>query len=229
MSVIGWFYNRVRTAFLIIAYYGVLLAVNTKKLVAVDNFGSKNNALDLNLLSASKNSVSSQPPCSSLDNVDTLSISFCASFKLGISFCLSLYKLHVWHCFLHQYLLLLYYFEVSRLVPIWSRSVWSFLLVRGILFWEQEEMLGLFNKGLVQPPQELNSPAPLSSSLKPKLSQEILKDFVSHSTNAFSVSFGNATSLAYLPQEKPYSTHQRYLSLSPLSYVLSNGRACKCG
>ncbi|KAB1221925.1 Stem-specific protein TSJT1 [Morella rubra] len=71
-------------------------------------------------------------------------------------------------------------------------------------------MLGLFNKGLVQPPQELNSPAPLSSSLKPKLSQEILKDFVSHSTNAFSVSFGNATSLAYLPQEKPYSTHQRY-------------------
>ncbi|XP_041026048.1 stem-specific protein TSJT1-like [Juglans microcarpa x Juglans regia] len=71
-------------------------------------------------------------------------------------------------------------------------------------------MLSIFNKGLVQPPQELNSPAPLNSSVKPaKLSPEILKDFVSQSGNAFSISFENATSFAYVPPEKPYSIHQR--------------------
>jgi hypothetical protein len=71
-------------------------------------------------------------------------------------------------------------------------------------------MLGIFNKGLVEPPQELNSPAPLNSSVKPKLSQEILKDFVSHSSEVFSISFGDSTSFAYLPPEKPCSIHQRY-------------------
>jgi len=71
-------------------------------------------------------------------------------------------------------------------------------------------MLGIFNKGLVQPPQELNSPATLKSSVKPKLSQEILRDFVSpDSGNAVSISFGDATSFAYLPPENPFSIHQR--------------------
>ncbi|KAB1221927.1 Stem-specific protein TSJT1 [Morella rubra] len=71
-------------------------------------------------------------------------------------------------------------------------------------------MLGIFNNALVQPPRELNSPAELSSSVKPKLSQEILEDFVSQSGNAFSVSFGNGTSLAYVPPEKPNSIDQRF-------------------
>ncbi|KAB1221926.1 Stem-specific protein TSJT1 [Morella rubra] len=71
-------------------------------------------------------------------------------------------------------------------------------------------MLGIFNKALVQPPRELNSPALLSSSVKPKLSQEILEDFLSQSGNAFSVSFGNATALAYFPPKKPYSIDQRF-------------------
>jgi hypothetical protein len=70
-------------------------------------------------------------------------------------------------------------------------------------------MLGIFNKGLVQPPQELNSPASLNSSLKPKLPQEILNDFISLSGNACSISFGDAMSLAYVPPEKPFSIHQR--------------------
>ncbi|GMY37325.1 stem-specific protein TSJT1-like [Fagus crenata] len=70
-------------------------------------------------------------------------------------------------------------------------------------------MLGIFNKGLVQPPQELNSPASLNSSLKPKLPQEILNDFISLSSNACSISFGDAMSLAYVPPEKPFSIHQR--------------------
>lgn len=85
-------------------------------------------------------------------------------------------------------------------------------------FRKQEKMLGIFNKDLVQPPRELNSPAapaPSNTSAKPKLSHEILKSFVSQSSNAFSISFENATSFAYVTPEKPYSIHQRYsLSLS---------------
>lgn len=76
-------------------------------------------------------------------------------------------------------------------------------------------MLGIFNKELVQPPQELNSPASLNSSLKPKLPKEILNHFISHSSNAFSIGFGDAMSLAYIPPEKTYSIHQRY----PLSLI----------
>ncbi|KAK7834339.1 stem-specific protein TSJT1 [Quercus suber] len=70
-------------------------------------------------------------------------------------------------------------------------------------------MLGIFNKELVQPPQELNSSASLNSSLKPKLPKEILNHFISHSSNAFSIGFGEAMSLAYIPPEKTYSIHQR--------------------
>ncbi|WCJ27005.1 aluminum induced protein with YGL and LRDR motifs [Euphorbia peplus] len=70
-------------------------------------------------------------------------------------------------------------------------------------------MLALFKKGLVNPPEELNSPAPLPSSRKPKLPQEILKNFQA-SNNALSVGFGDAAVLAYLlPQSPSYSIHQR--------------------
>lgn len=70
-------------------------------------------------------------------------------------------------------------------------------------------MLGIFNKDLVQPPQELNSPAPLNSSRKPKASQEILKDFDSRSGKAFSIRFGDGAAFAYLQPEKQPSVHQR--------------------
>ncbi|OAY24788.1 stem-specific protein TSJT1 [Manihot esculenta] len=68
-------------------------------------------------------------------------------------------------------------------------------------------MLAIFKKGLVNPPQELNSPASLASSRKPKLPQEILKDF--ESSNALSISFGDVASLAYIPSQNPYAIHQK--------------------
>lgn len=71
-------------------------------------------------------------------------------------------------------------------------------------------MLAIFKKGLVNPPQELNSPASLASSRKPKLPQEILKDF--ESSNALSISFGDVASLAYIPSQNPYAIHQKYPS-----------------
>lgn len=73
-------------------------------------------------------------------------------------------------------------------------------------------MLAIFKKELVKPPQELNSPASLASSRKPKLAPEILKDFESaNPSNTFSVSFGDVASLAYIPPQNPYSIHQRYI------------------
>ncbi|KAF5728919.1 putative Stem-specific protein TSJT1 [Tripterygium wilfordii] len=65
-------------------------------------------------------------------------------------------------------------------------------------------MLAIFNKELVTVPQELNSPASLSSSRKPKLPVEILKEFHQSFTpsNAFSLSFGDAALLAYAPPQK---------------------------
>ncbi|XP_021670260.2 stem-specific protein TSJT1 [Hevea brasiliensis] len=71
-------------------------------------------------------------------------------------------------------------------------------------------MLAIFKKGLVKPPQELNSPASLASSRKPKLPQDILKDFESSNpSNNFSISFGDVASLAYISPQNPYSIHQR--------------------
>ncbi|XP_021902212.1 stem-specific protein TSJT1-like [Carica papaya] len=71
-------------------------------------------------------------------------------------------------------------------------------------------MLAVFNKGLVNPPEELRSPASLGSSKKPKLPQEILNDFSSsHPTNAFSVCFGDAALLAYSPSQNSHSKSQR--------------------
>ncbi|KAF3451503.1 hypothetical protein FNV43_RR07598 [Rhamnella rubrinervis] len=71
-------------------------------------------------------------------------------------------------------------------------------------------MLAIFNKEMVQPPQELNSPAMDSSSKKPKLPHEILHDFLSnHPTDAFSISHANTALLAYAPPKMAYSNRQR--------------------
>ncbi|VVA23599.1 PREDICTED: stem-specific [Prunus dulcis] len=69
-------------------------------------------------------------------------------------------------------------------------------------------MLAIFNKEVVQPPQELNSPAPSNSAKRP---QEIVKDFMSchDPNNAFSVCFGNTAMLAYVPPNNPYPIQQR--------------------
>ncbi|KAG4945577.1 hypothetical protein JHK82_041629 [Glycine max] len=73
-------------------------------------------------------------------------------------------------------------------------------------------MLGIFKEKLVKAPKELNSPASLNSCTKPKLSHEILQDFMScNSSNAFSMCFGNEALLAYSPSNKP-SIHQRLFS-----------------
>lgn len=85
----------------------------------------------------------------------------------------------------------------------------------------KEKMLAIFNKGLVNPPQELHSPASLSSSRKPKHPEEIFKEFlISQPSNAFSINFGNAAALAYVPPENPNSVSQsqRY----PLHYDYCN-------
>ena len=79
---------------------------------------------------------------------------------------------------------------------------------------KREKMLAIFKKGLADAPQELNSPASLqSSSKKPKLPEETLKDFLSsHSNsnnNAFSVGFANKALFAFAPSDRQHSVHQR--------------------
>jgi hypothetical protein len=75
------------------------------------------------------------------------------------------------------------------------------------------KMLAIFNKKLVNPPQELNSPAPLNSSRKSKLPDEILHDFTSSNpSNAFSMNFGNDAFLAYSPSNNS-SKHQGYVTI----------------
>ncbi|MCQ8005422.1 hypothetical protein NP297_23435 [Salmonella enterica] len=67
-------------------------------------------------------------------------------------------------------------------------------------------MLAIFNKEVVNAPMELHSPASLSSSKKPKVPQEIIKDFVSsHPSSAFEINFANAASLSYVPPANPLS------------------------
>ncbi|XP_050207417.1 stem-specific protein TSJT1-like [Mercurialis annua] len=68
-------------------------------------------------------------------------------------------------------------------------------------------MLAIFKKGIVNPPQELNSPASLASSTKPKLPHEILTDF--SSSNSFSMTFGDSAALAYSPPQNPFPSHRR--------------------
>ncbi|XWS09961.1 hypothetical protein CRYUN_Cryun39dG0034900 [Craigia yunnanensis] len=71
-------------------------------------------------------------------------------------------------------------------------------------------MLAIFHKAFANPPEELNSPASHKSSKKPKLPEETLNEFLSHHpNNSFSMSFGNAAVLAYVPPESPYLVHRR--------------------
>lgn len=78
-------------------------------------------------------------------------------------------------------------------------------------------MLAIFHKAFAHPPEELNSPASYNGSKKPKLPEETLKDFLSRNPHqTFSMTFGSAAVLAYVPPPCP-SQHQRYnlyLSLS---------------
>jgi len=77
----------------------------------------------------------------------------------------------------------------------------------------ETKMLGIFTKKLVNPPQELNSPAPLNSSNKSKLPHEILHDFTSFNpSNAFSLNFGNDAILAYSPSNNT-SKHHGYVTI----------------
>ncbi|KAK7400555.1 hypothetical protein VNO78_11765 [Psophocarpus tetragonolobus] len=77
---------------------------------------------------------------------------------------------------------------------------------------EKAKMLGIFKEKLVNPPEELNSPA-LNSSKRSKLPNEILQEFQSYNpSNAFSTSFGNDAFLAYSPSNKP-STHHGFCVL----------------
>ncbi|KAK7412316.1 hypothetical protein VNO78_03769 [Psophocarpus tetragonolobus] len=80
-------------------------------------------------------------------------------------------------------------------------------------------MLGIFKK-LVKAPKELKSPASFNSCTKPKISHEILQDFMTcNSSNAFSMCFGTDALLAYCPSNKP-SIHYSKLNKQ---YRLSKG------
>lgn len=75
-------------------------------------------------------------------------------------------------------------------------------------------MLAIFNKGLVDPPKELNSPNSHStgSGYKPKYPEEIVRMFQqTYSHNApLSMGFGNSAFLAYSSSKGPQLHQQRY-------------------
>ncbi|CAM8898810.1 hypothetical protein QQ045_032423 [Rhodiola kirilowii] len=72
-------------------------------------------------------------------------------------------------------------------------------------------MLAIFKKGTVQPPTELNSPAPFKSGVKPaKMPEEIVKDFSSSNPgNSMSFDFSNSAVIAFSQAQKTTSSHQR--------------------
>ncbi|XP_022940896.1 stem-specific protein TSJT1-like [Cucurbita moschata] len=71
-------------------------------------------------------------------------------------------------------------------------------------------MFAIFHKTFAHPPEELNSPASFSGSKTPKLPKETVKEFISrHPHNTFSVNFGEAAVLAYVPPDRPSSLSQR--------------------
>lgn len=82
-------------------------------------------------------------------------------------------------------------------------------------------MLGIFHKGLANPPEELNSPASYKGLKKPKLPEEILREFISHHPdNTCSMNFGKAA-LAYVRPDKPFSVHQRlYIFTIMQQYII---------
>ncbi|CAA2956137.1 Hypothetical predicted protein [Olea europaea subsp. europaea] len=70
-------------------------------------------------------------------------------------------------------------------------------------------MLAIFHKAFAHPPEELNSPASLKSSKKPKLPDETLQEFLSsHPNNTSSMSFGDAAVLAYVRPDHHSLFHQ---------------------
>lgn len=74
----------------------------------------------------------------------------------------------------------------------------QFLVVLYLWKVKKEKMFAVFKNGVVDPPQELNSPA----SVKAKANHpgEVLKDFLSsHSGNAFSIGFADNAIMAYTP------------------------------
>ncbi|KAL2627289.1 hypothetical protein GLYMA_07G195300v4 [Glycine max] len=84
---------------------------------------------------------------------------------------------------------------------------------------EEANMLAIFKDNLVNPPEELNSPASLNSSKRSKLPNEILQEFQSYNpSNAFSMSFGNDALLAYSPSNKP-SIHNGFCVLDNIHCI----------
>uniref|UniRef100_A0A6N2N9W9 DUF3700 domain-containing protein n=1 Tax=Salix viminalis TaxID=40686 RepID=A0A6N2N9W9_SALVM len=72
-------------------------------------------------------------------------------------------------------------------------------------------MLAIFHKAFAHPPEELNSPASQKGTRQPKLPDETLKEFLSHHPQkTFSINFGEAAVLAYVPQDNPFSPQQRH-------------------
>lgn len=68
-------------------------------------------------------------------------------------------------------------------------------------------MLGVFKNGVVNPPQELHSPA---STLASKTPEETLKDFLaSNPNNGFSLEFSDKGFLAYASQQRQLMSQQQ--------------------
>ncbi|CAI9772853.1 unnamed protein product [Fraxinus pennsylvanica] len=86
-----------------------------------------------------------------------------------------------------------------------SKGVWFLLKI----FLLEEEMLAIFKKGLVNPPQELNGPVSPQASVSLKNPEEILNGFLSDACNDFSIGFGDKALLAYAPPEPSFKAHQR--------------------
>lgn len=72
-------------------------------------------------------------------------------------------------------------------------------------------MLGVFKNGVVNPPQELYSPASNRVQVRPKSPEETLKDFLaSNPNNGFSLEFSDKGFLAYASPQRQLLSQQRY-------------------
>jgi len=78
----------------------------------------------------------------------------------------------------------------------------------------QEKMLAIFNKGLVDPPKELNCPAN-SQVAKGKSPEEIVRIFQQAypHNSPLSLGFGNSAFLAFSPSNGTQLHNQRYSSI----------------
>lgn len=113
-------------------------------------------------------------------------------------------------------LILVHFFEklYSLIGEDKRKKVVERLIEENLIAMAEAKMLGIFKKKLVNPPEELNSPASLNSSKNSKLPDEILNDFISSNpSNAFSISFGNDAFLAYSPSNKT-SKHHGYVTIT---------------